>query len=81
MRRSGGGNALHAFDSGKFLRNKKAVPVVPTSQDCWEAVMVDMEGPSDPADKAGRQYTMTHIRWLCHGPLSGPKAQHAKRKF
>jgi hypothetical protein len=39
--------------------------------DCWEEVMVDMEGPS-LADKAGNRYVLTYICTLCHGIICEP---------
>ena len=45
----------------------EAVPVVPSGRDCWEEVMIDIEGPSNPMDKDGCKYTMTYICCLCHG--------------
>ena len=46
-----------------------AVSVKPVDGECWEEVMIDMEGPSNPADKAGNRYVMTYICCLCHGVL------------
>ena len=43
----------------KMPQKTPSVPVVPTNRDCWEEVMVDLEGPSNPADKNGCKYTMT----------------------
>ena len=34
--------------------------------------MIDMEGPSNPADKAGNHYTMTYMCCLCPQPLLEP---------
>ena len=50
-------------------QKQEAVPVVPTNRDCWEEVMIDLEGPNSPADKAGCKYTMTYICCLCHALL------------
>ena len=59
----------------KMPQKQEAVPVVPTNRDCWEEVMIDLEGPNSPADKAGCKYTMTYICCLCHALLieSSPK--------
>ena len=35
--------------------------------ECWQEVMVDLEGPYNPSDKDGNHYTMTYICCLCHG--------------
>ena len=47
--------------------------------------MVDLEGPSNPADKNGCKYTMTYICCLCHGILleSSPRitAADVRRMF
>ena len=45
----------------------ETVPVVPSGRDCWEEVMIDIEGTSNPMDKDGCKYSMTHICCLCHG--------------
>ena len=50
-------------------QKQETVPVVPTNQDCWEIVMIDLEGPSNPCDKTGCKYTMTYICCLCYGTL------------
>ena len=39
----------------------ETVPVVPSGRDCWEEVMIDIEGPSNPMDKDGCKYSMTYI--------------------
>ena len=39
----------------KMPQKQEAVPVIPTDRDCWEEVMIDLEGPSCPADKDGCQ--------------------------
>ena len=43
----------------KVPRRQESIPVIPTDRDCWEEVMIDLEGPSNPADKGGCKYTMT----------------------
>ena len=53
----------------KIPQKQETVPVVPTNQDCWEVVMIDLEGPSNPCDKSGCKYTMTYICCLCYGTL------------
>ena len=69
----------------KMPRKQEAVPVVPTGRDCWEEVMIDLEGPSNPADKNGCKYTMTYICCLCQGILIEPgqrlTANETRRMF
>ena len=69
----------------KMPRKQEAVPVIPTGRDCWEEVMIDLEGPSNPADKDGCKYTMTYICCLCHGILIEPgqrlTANETRRMF
>ena len=48
------------------------VAVKPVDVECWEEVMIDMEGPSCPADKDGNRYVMTYVCCLCHGALFEP---------
>ena len=55
----------------------EAVPVIRTDRDCYEEVMIDLEGPSNPADKDGCKYTMTYICCLCYGILIEPGARLA----
>ena len=38
-----------------------AVAVKTRDSNCWEEVMVDMEGPSNPTDRLGNKYVMTYI--------------------
>ena len=59
----------------KMPQKQETVPVVPTDRDCWEEVMIDLEGPSCPADKDGCKYTMTYICCLCHGVFIEPGAR------
>ena len=49
-----------------------AVAVKPRDLECWQEVMIDMEGPSNPADKLGNKYVMTYICCLCHGVFLEP---------
>ena len=69
----------------KMPQKQEAVAVVPTNRDCWEEVMIDLEGPSNPADKSGCVYTMTYICCLCYGVLIEPgprlKAREVRRMF
>ena len=63
----------------KMPQKQESVPVVPTNRDCWEEVMIDLEGPSNPADKDGCKYTMTYICCLCHGILIESSARITAR--
>ena len=49
-----------------------SVPVRPVSLECWQEVMVDFEGPSTPADRAGNKYVLTYICCLSHAVLFEP---------
>ncbi|MCP4895732.1 MAG: transposase family protein, partial [bacterium] len=51
---------------------QEAVAVKPRPLECWQEVMVDVEGPSNPADRQGNRYVMTYICCLCHGVLLEP---------
>ena len=42
-------------------RKQEQVPVVPTNRDCYQEVMIDVEGPNNPADKSGNKYVLTYI--------------------
>ena len=53
----------------KTPQRQEAVPTIPTNCECWEEVMIDLEGPSNPSSKNGHKYTMTYICVLCHGVL------------
>ena len=66
-------------------KQESPVAVAPLDADCWEEVMIDLEGPYSPHDKHGNQYTMTYICCLCHGILTdrSPKCNivEARRMF
>ena len=49
-----------------------AVPVQPRGFECWQEVMVDMEGPSNPCDRHGNKYVMTYVCCLCHAVYLEP---------
>ena len=59
-------------------------PSVPADMECWQEVMIDLEGPN-PMDRAGNRYYMTYICCLCHGVfLAGMRtteASEARRAF
>ena len=47
-------------------------PSLPVSIECWQEVTVDMEGPSNPADRHGNKYMMTYVCCLCHAVYLEP---------
>ena len=53
----------------KMPQKQEMVPVIPSGMDCWEEVMMDLEGPSNPPTKDGERYSFTYICCLCHGIL------------
>jgi hypothetical protein len=56
----------------KSARRATGIPVKPTRCECWEDVMVDMEGPSNPPSAAGNRYVLTYMRCLSSTPLFEP---------
>ena len=66
-------------------RKTTAVAVKPVDCECWEEIMIDLEGPSTPASKRGYRYTLTYICLLCHGVLFEPgekiSAMEVRRMF
>ena len=58
---------------------------IPLDAECWEEVMIDLEGPNAPADKDGNRYSITYVCCLCHGTLldRAPRANatEARRMF
>ena len=55
--------------NSRIAQKTPQVPAVPVTAECWEAVMIDLEGPSTPADKSGNIYVMTYICVVCYGVL------------
>ena len=59
-------------------------PSLPASLECWQEVMIDLEGPNPP-DQMGNRYYMTYICCLCHAVLiAGMKdtsAAESRRAF
>ena len=57
---------------------------VPADLECWQEVMIDLEGPNPP-DRMGNRYYMTYICCLCHGVflagLANTEATEARRAF
>ena len=66
----------------KMPQKTESVPVIRTDAECWEEVMVDLEGPNHTADKDGNIYTMTYICCVCYGILTdaAPKASAAETR-
>jgi len=65
-------NCMTCIRFRKRPTKQDAVAVKPLDANCWAEVMVDMEGPSNPADKAGNKYVMTYICCLCHALFLEP---------
>ena len=62
----------------KITTKTQQVAVIPVDAECWHEVMMDLEGPSTPADKDGRRYTSTYVCCVCHGVfLEGLKMANA----
>ena len=58
---------LFAFpQSGCETESPAAIPL---DAECWEEVMIDLEGPNAPADRDGNRYSMTYVCCLCQGML------------
>ena len=59
-------------------------PSVPADMECWQEVMIDLEGPNPP-DRLGNRYYMTYICCLCHGVflagMPNTEATEARRAF
>ena len=54
----------------KVAQRQEAPSVVPIEAECWERVMIDIEGPSTPADLDSCIYLMAYICQVYHGILS-----------
>ncbi|MEC8937001.1 MAG: integrase zinc binding domain-containing protein, partial [Pseudomonadota bacterium] len=54
----------------RMAQKQEQQAVIPVDAECWEEVMIDLEGPSNPADKQGNKYSMTYICCICHGVLT-----------
>ena len=51
----------------KIPRKQLSEALIPVDVECWEEVMIDLEGPSQPLDKDGNRYGFTYACCLCHG--------------
>ena len=69
----------------KMPQKQESPAVVPVAYECWQGVMVDLEGPSTPADMDGCIYTMTYICCVRNGILIEKckkcNAREARRMF
>ncbi len=69
----------------RMAQKQESPPAIPIDAECWEEVMIDLEGPSNPPDKQGNIYTMTYICCVCHGVLTEKSvrccATEARRMF
>ena len=72
----------------RFRRIPKKGPqvsVLPVAAECWQEVMIDLEGPNNPADSDGNKYVMTYICTVCQGILLERSAKcnatEARRMF
>ena len=69
----------------KIPQKAPSEAVIPVDADCWEEVMIDLEGPSQPHDKDGNRYGFTYVCCLCHGVLldrsAKCKGHEARRMF
>ena len=81
---SGFNRAGLVSDSGGFRRKVPTSLSIPIDLECWQEVMIDLEGPN-PRDKMGHRYYMTYICVLCHGVLIArmvdTSAAEARRAF
>ena len=63
-------NRCHTCQRFRKVAQKQVAPdVVRIDAECWERVMVDLEGPSTPADLDGCVYVMTYICQTRHAVL------------
>ena len=53
----------------KIPQKQVAQAAIPIDAECWEEVMFDFEGPSQPCDKEGNRYGSSYVCCLCHGVL------------
>ena len=69
----------------KIPQKQLSEAVISVDAECWEEVMVDLEGPSALLDKDGNRYSFTYVCCLCHGALieRAPVAngRHVRRMF
>lgn len=62
-------------------RKQEAQPVIPSGAECWEEVVVDLEGPSNLADRHGNRCTMTGMSRHSHRASPKYNASEARRMF
>jgi hypothetical protein len=56
----------------KKRQKSEQVPMMPVGAECWQEVMVDIEGPCQPGDYKGNTYVLTYMCLLCHGVFFEP---------
>ena len=54
----------------KVPKKQLSEPVIPVDAECWEEVMIDLEGPSTPLDSDGNRYSYSYICCLCYALLA-----------
>ena len=59
-------NCMTCIRFRKRPTKQDTVGVKPLDANCWEEAMVDVEGPSSPAAKAGSKYATAYACCLCH---------------
>ena len=72
--------------SFRKIAHKTCSPdAIPVTAECWQEVVVDLEGPSNPPDKDGNKFVMTYICSVCQGILLEPakacNAMECRRMF
>ncbi len=69
----------------RMAQKQESPEVVPVDAECWQEVMIDLEGPSNPPDKQGNKYSLTYICRVCRGLLTERSckcnATEARRMF
>ena len=62
-------NCITCVRFRKITTKTQQVAVIPVDAECWQEVMMDLEGPNTPADKDGRRYNSTYVCCVCHAVL------------
>ena len=53
----------------KIPMRPQSEAVIPIDAECWEEVMIDLEGLLHPLDTDGNRYGFTYVCCLCHAVL------------
>ena len=53
-------------------QKQESVPVKRKDVECWQEIMIDIEGPSTPSDRSGNVYVLTYMCLVCRQPLLEP---------